>query len=126
MLTPGTWMSWSFRVGTRAFKEIRPLAISLERVQRRVKTKTFWIFTESQWVDSGEGEVVLTYDRGPFTSTQTESVRFNTYEEAESWYKYIFSTVFINSKDVDPPHKPPKNKKKSSHLSIVGSSDKPS
>ncbi len=122
----GAWTGWTFKIGTKAFKAIRPTAMSVEQELTREAVSTRWFFfTEYMEVPTGRWSITLVYDRGPHTRTRSEKIYFSDRFTAERWFNEIYDQVFTTQANHRVPPTPPKRKrpstvkKKVSHLSIV-------
>lgn len=122
MKTHGMWTGWSLRIGDRAFKNVRPIAMNIQRRVVTKKVKGFWFFSEYERFETDEWEIVFVYDRGPLTQTHSSTIIFSTESEARVWFNDIFSQVFLRKgsrHNIPPPPKSRKTKVKKSHLSLV-------
>jgi len=110
-----TWNAWTFRIGNKAFKGIRP--ISMEIVPERAITSTSGMLWWKKDVEelTGNWVIKLKHDRGPATIARIERIVFERENEAQFWFDQTYSSVFVNKIPVMEPHKvpkPPVSKKK--------------
>lgn len=126
MSKDGTWTAWTFKIGNKAFKSIRPRSMFVEQELTREAVSTRWFFfTKYMLVPTGRWSLVLTYDRGPHTRTKNEQIFFKNKAIAEHWFEQLYNQVFTsnpNHKVPPPPRKrkkPTPVKKKASHLKVV-------
>ena len=92
----GQWSSWTLRIGDKIYKNVKPLTLEL-------------INNDSTW------SIVFTYNRGPLTFTQKDSITFSTEGKARGWFDYVYSGLFLD----DPSVSEPKSKRITCRLSIV-------
>jgi hypothetical protein len=102
-----TWISYTFKVKDRAFKAIRPLDMHIRKEYDRVRTG----FLKSEKKETGRFILSIKYDRGPLTHAQTTHIFFESEDEAQLWFDFIFRKTFLSKeKGRTPPPPPPKDK----------------
>jgi hypothetical protein len=122
MKTYGQWIAWSLKIGDRAFKNVRPIAMSIQKRTVTSRVKGFWLFPRYNTVETGEWEIVFVFDRGPLTTTRSSSILFDNESKARACFDQVFNAVFLknhSSHHVPPAPKHRKIKTKKPHLSLV-------
>jgi len=119
MTTPGTWQGWTLKIGNKAFKGVRPKSLHLRRKKAIRRVAGFWIFSKLERYETGEWEILFSYDTGPLTSTVNTTIQFDSENEAAGWFYSTYNAVFIEEHIVPPVPKARKLKMKKSHLSLV-------
>ena len=120
-----TWTGWTFKMGNKAFKGIRPINMTIEQeLNKEVISSTFYFFKKYMMMPTGRWSVVLIFDRGPSSVTRSERVYFSSREKAKIAFDGVYNQVFLNKEHKVPPMPPKKKrpstvKKKAIHLSIV-------
>jgi len=118
-MTYGTWSSWTLRIGNKAFKEVRPKSLHLRKKKAIRRVAGFWIFSKFERYETGEWEIVFSYDNGPITATINTTIQFDNKKEAEAWFYSTYYTIFIPEHEVPRAPKARKPKSKKSHLALV-------
>lgn len=102
-----TWTAWTFKIGTKAFKEIRPRCISVKQRYKTVVAWKWWFIKSFDKEPTNQWFVEIEYDRGPNTFVTVDKILFKNRQEAEYWYTLIYSEVFLNnSNNISTPPVP--------------------
>lgn len=104
--TPITWTSWNLRIGDKAFKDVRPLAMEINREVADISTGYLW-WRKEKLEYSGRWYVKLTYDRGPLSNQKSDFIYFADEPTARSWYDEIFNACFLGRISTQAPKSPP-------------------
>ncbi len=112
-----TWYVWTFKLGDKAYKEVRPRRMEIQKEKDLTYISGWFWWKKYSEKDSGRWQIMFVYDRGPGTVGKTEYIVFNQEQEARYWFDRTFSQIFIDQEHNVP--KPPIQKKKPDHLSLV-------
>ena len=111
MKTTDVWKSHTFSIKNKAFKEVRPLNMTINP-EVEYESTGFFFWRESKEYNTGRYIISLQYDRGPLTFPQTSHIYFDSTQEANQVYKDIFQMIFLPQSDPPPPPPPPPPRKK--------------
>lgn len=122
---------FSFRINNIAYKNVQPFLIEL--TEKKIPLIIFWICfllriptVKSRWI------IKFTY-KDENLDHKCDSIYFDTKEDAQYWYNFIFEAVFLerslNAYPIPTPKKPnlppqktkkpPERLKKPNHLKVV-------
>jgi hypothetical protein len=89
------WTTWTFKLGNVAFKNVRPRMMVLKPETFREAVSMRWFFFKHYIeVPTGRWTIVITFDKGPYTSKVTETVFFDSAAIAETWFNEAYSKLF--------------------------------
>jgi len=109
-----TWISHTFMIGDKAFKNVRPMSVEIIE-----ETEEYWdgyLWWRKEWTEStGRWYLKLVYDRGPMTGKQVDHIYFDKESVARSWFTAIYNECFltrdITQQKPSPTPTPPSPKK---------------
>jgi hypothetical protein len=99
------WMSWTLKIGDKAYKMIQPLAIEIRPQLEDFYSGYLW--WRKTWTEkTGKWEIKFTYDTGPMTPRRTDVQVFDEESVAREWYDNIYYQVFAGQVEVPSMPKP--------------------
>lgn len=108
-----TWTAWTFLLGDKAYKCVRPLYMELVREKQTLESSgmLWWRKTVEEY--TGRWTIKFKYDRGPATRSRVDFIYFNTENQARFWFDQTWQSVFLGRKQpIGPKWKKPQPKKK--------------